>query len=195
MLAFLRGTILSLKDMSIVVDVHDLGYAVSVPGQTLFTKKVGDAVELFLYEQIREDSHDLYGFETRDELYVFEKLVSVSGVGPKTALNALNSTSAQSIKSAIVRGDAGLLKTVSGIGAKTAERITVELRGVFQSKLDEHVSSGDDTELIEALIGLGYSPRDAQGALREIPRSLHSVEERLKAALKHLSASSVRRST
>lgn len=187
MLAFLRGTILLIRETSLIVDVHDIGYAVFAPGNMLFLKKIGEPIELFLYQHVREDGLDLYGFESRDELFVFEKLISVSGIGPKTALNALSSTTAESIKRAISRGDAGLLKAVSGIGAKTAERIMIELKGSFRG-MENEAGAPTDTELIEALIGLGYAARDAQNALREIGQGDLSIEDRLKAALQVLAS-------
>ena len=188
MISFLRGTILMIRESSLVVDVHDIGYAVSVPGSSLLTKKIGDAVELFIHQHVKEDGLDLYGFETNDELYLFEKLISVSGVGPKTGLAALSSASVEGITNAIAHGDAALLRSVSGIGAKTAERIMVELKNSFV-----HMTSAaqpghaSDKDVIEALQQFGYSPKDAHNALRAVPSSAVAIEDRLKEALKVLS--------
>lgn len=185
MLAFLRGTILFVRDSSLVVDVHDVGYAVAISGSLLMTKKAGDSVELFLHQHIREDGNDLYGFETQNDLTLFERLISVSGVGPKTALNALSTASSDGIKSAIARGDAGLLRTISGIGPKAAERIIIDLKGVYATE-GVQGNAGADRELIEALIGLGYAARDAAETVRVLPQEETRMEERLKAALRML---------
>lgn len=188
MLAFLRGTVLMIRETSLVLDVHDIGYAVFSPASLLMLHKVGDRVELFVHHHVREGGIELYGFASQDELELFEKLISVSGVGPKTALAALSAASANGIIDAISRGDAALLRSVAGIGAKTAERIMVELRANFAN----HVSvSGkeqarDDREILDALLQLGYPMHEAREAIRGISADCTTVESRLFSALKIL---------
>lgn len=185
MLAFLRGTIIAKADTSLILDVHDVGYRVFSTEAFLHRVSIDEPISLFIYQHIREDGNDLYGFPNADELSLFERLISISGVGPKTALSALSRASAEGIKQAIAKGDAGLLRTVSGIGAKTSERIVIELKGVFAS---EGLQAGttDDRELIDALVGLGYTVRDASDTIHALPKQDMPMEERLKAALKSL---------
>ncbi|MEK7619335.1 MAG: Holliday junction branch migration protein RuvA [Patescibacteria group bacterium] len=188
MIAFLTGTVAERGGASIVLEVHDVGYRLSVPESTLRTCAVGERLTLHVHYHQRDEAPELYGFQTKEELSLFSKLISVSGVGPKTALAALSVASPDGIAGAIARGDAGLLRTVSGIGSKTAERIVVELRDALAREMVAHANGreGSDVDLIEALVGLGYSPLDAQRALRSIPPECTDVSDRLKAALKGL---------
>jgi Holliday junction DNA helicase RuvA len=183
MLSFLRGTILIKSMDNLLVDVHDLGYRVYVTKTCLSDTKKNEAIELFLYQHIREDSSDLFGFKTSDELELFEKLISVSGVGPKSGLAILSLAPADSIRQAIAQGDDGMLTKVSGIGGKTAQRIILELRG----KLDHLGSEGSERgEEIEALISLGYSSNQAREALNRIDNSITDSAERIRQALKNI---------
>ncbi len=190
MLAYLSGTVIIRAETSLIINVHDLGYRVFVVTSCLHKTAVGMAMTLYLHQHARDDAQELYGFETLEELHLFEKLVSVSGVGPKTAMGCMGSATVEGIIGAISRGDASLLRAVSGIGGKVAERIVVELKKSFP----ENVSSGafantaGDAEIIDALVNLGYSARDAHEAVRSFSGSAaSSVEERLKTALKSLS--------
>lgn len=188
MIAFLTGSVAERGGASIVLEVHDVGYRLSVPESTLRICVIGERLMLHVYYHQRDEAPELYGFQTKEELSLFSKLISVSGVGPKTALAALSVASPHGIAGAIARGDAGLLRTVSGIGSKTAERIVVELRDVLAREMTSSQDSreGSDVDLIEALIGLGYTPVDAQRALHSIPPECIDVSERLKYALKGL---------
>ncbi|MBI4240060.1 Holliday junction branch migration protein RuvA [Candidatus Uhrbacteria bacterium] len=189
MFAFLRGTVHSLDETSLVVEVHDIGYRIFVSGQLLLAKKKGDGIELHLYHHIRENGQDLYGFEDKAALLFFEKLLSVSGVGPKTALSILGVTSLQALTANIAQGDSTLLKSVSGVGTKTAERIVVELKNSM--KAYAFVADGEefsDKDILDALTNLGYPHNRAREALQSLPRDLIGEEERLKAALRYLSA-------
>lgn len=184
MLAFLRGTILLKTEEYLIIDVHDIGYQVHVTKTCLSETKKGENIEIFLYQHVREDASDLYGFKTSTELGLFEKLLSVSGVGPKSALAILGLARADVILEAIARGDDGMLTKVSGIGGKTAQRIILELRG----KLD-HLASGGETGLgeeIEALMSLGYNAAQAREALRRVDPSVTDSGERIKQALKNI---------
>ncbi|MBI4268617.1 Holliday junction branch migration protein RuvA [Candidatus Uhrbacteria bacterium] len=187
MLAFLRGTVLHCFGTSLVLEAHDVGYRVFVIAELLHRMSVGEHLSLWIHDHRSETASDLYGFATVGELELFERLISVSGVGPKTALNALSVASVDGIKNAIARGDGALLRSVAGIGSKTAERIVIELKGAF---INDGAVGGsmEDRELIDALVGLGYTIRDAGDALRTLPQEEASTEERLKMALKNLSS-------
>ena len=189
MLAFFRGSILSTGEASIIVEVHDIGYRVFVPEELLRINKVGDTIELHLHQHIRENALELYGFRDRGSLILFERLISVSGVGPKTALSVLSVASLEAITHAIASGDSSLLKRVSGIGTKTAERIVVELKNILKTHII--VPQGEsplDNDILDALINLGYPTNRAREAVQAIPTTIIGEQQRLRAALQNLSA-------
>lgn len=171
---------------AVVIEVGGVGYVARVPLFAIDTLRTqGAIVSLFIHTAVREDAIDLYGFPTEDELSFFKQLMSVSGIGPKTALGILNVSDVQTLRRNIALGDAAALTKVFGIGKKSAERIVVELRDkmVFTS------SSTDlrgDTEVLEALIAMGYSASEARSAIKGLPRE-GGVNERLSAALKSMS--------
>lgn len=182
MLSFLRGTVLLKTEDSLVVDVHDLGYRVAVTKGCLADAKKGESIELHLFHYVREDLNDLYGFKENDELALFEKLISVSGVGPKSALAILNLAPATALQQAIVQGDDAMLTKVAGIGGKTAQRIILELRG----KLATLSSSSTHSEEIEALVSLGYSTIQAREALQKVDSQITDSSERVRRALQYI---------
>ncbi len=190
MIGYLRGTIAAKREQTVLLDVSGVGYVVHLSVAALQRFSVGDTAAYSIYHYVREDASELFGFEKEDELRFFERLLSVSGVGPKTALSIIGVASLERLIEAIGRGDAALFKTVSGVGSKTAERIVVELKN---SSALFHIPSGHaersapgDADIIEALIGLGYSASQARDAVRSIPAELVSAEDRLKCALKIL---------
>lgn len=190
MIAYLKGSIVECAPQSIILDVHDVGYRVSVTSAVLHTAVAGQERSFYVHTHQRDDALELYGFTTHQELSLFEKLLSVSGVGPKTALAALGCATPEGIIDAIARGDASLLRAVAGIGAKTAERIVVELKNSLAREGSGVVSMGGDADLVDALLGLGYAGRDAERALRSIPVECTDMSDRLKAALKYLGRAS-----
>lgn len=164
MIASLTGTIQRIEKNFIVLDVHGVGYRVFVSSLVLATVREGSAVTLSTHTHVREDALDLYGFLDQDALVLFEELLGVSGVGPKTALGVLSLASPKEVRHAIASGDPSVLTKVSGIGKKTAERIVVELKGKVGV-----VSGGPGNnvlEAIDALMHLGYSERDARAAVQ-----------------------------
>lgn len=173
----------------VLVEVGGVGYCVRTPLLALdILKNTGADVSLFIHTVVREDALDLYGFPTEEELHFFKQLMSVSGIGPKTALGILNVADVQSLKRAIAGGDATALTKVFGIGKKSAERLVVELRDKLMneavSRADASVGVPSETEVIEALMALGYRPDEARRATKEAAGS--SVHERLASALKYL---------
>jgi Holliday junction DNA helicase RuvA len=173
-----------------LVDVHGVGYAVRVPLPTMLTLSSGAVSELslFVHTAVREDAIDLYGFTTTEELSFFKLLMSVSGIGPKTALGILNVAEVSSLKRAIAGGDSVQLIKVFGIGKKSAERMVVELRDKLGAEVEAGGMSGDG-EVLEALMALGYRADEARAALKAAGKSLKkeaTVKEKLSAALKHL---------
>lgn len=190
MISFLRGRIINKGLNYAIVETHDIGYQVFA-GETLLNDlKIDTEVELYTHHQIKEDASDLYGFKSLEDLELFELLLTVSGVGPKSALGVLSIATAGDIKEAIMRGDANLLTKVSGIGKKTAERLVLELKtkimrvGGSSLALNSSISSGSDE--IDALMTLGYSLSEARAALNLVDSSLADSGERVKAALKKM---------
>ena len=175
----------------VLVEVGGVGYCVRTPLLALDLLKQGDAeVSLFIHTTVREDALDLYGFPSVEELQFFKQLMSVSGIGPKTALGILNVADVQSLKRAIAGGDSTTLVKVFGIGKKSAERLVVELRDKLMNESMSSPSttfgaaSSDDAEVIEALMALGYRSDEARRANKEAAGA--SVNERLASALKYL---------
>lgn len=191
MIAYITGTILAKNDNSLILKTSDLGYKVFVSKKVLYENQVNDSLELFTYEHIREDLRDLFGFVDLADLQLFEKLISVSGVGPKTALAIFSEASGNDIKSAIIHGDSSILKKVSGIGGKTADRIVLELKNKLEGLVGINIKSKDeltiDSDAMEALTSLGYPANQAREALKKVSPDINKLEERVREALKFLS--------
>ncbi|MDO8548191.1 MAG: Holliday junction branch migration protein RuvA [bacterium] len=179
---------------SVIIEVSGVGYTVRVPlgaVQTLGRNGTFD-ISLFIHTAVREDAIDLYGFLTEEELSFFKQLMSVSGIGPKSALNILNVSDVQTLKRGIAGGDAASLTKVFGIGKKSAERIVVELRdklikdATSRGSPDALVGTTSDADVVEALMALGYSASEARLAIKEAGASAEGSSARLTAVLKHL---------
>ncbi|MBI4599874.1 Holliday junction branch migration protein RuvA [Candidatus Uhrbacteria bacterium] len=188
MLAFIQGTIIFLDVHSLIVRAGDLGYRIFVTDDTRAKSVLGEDAAFFLHQHIRENTEELYGFVLQEEYELFEHLLSVSGVGPKSALAVLRVAPAQDIMSAIASGDAGLLKKVAGIGTKTAERIVLELKQAFQDRAHgpavRNENDAEHDDLVDALMRLGCSRAEARSAILAIPPSLETLEEKLTCALR-----------
>lgn len=190
MIATLSGVVSEKIADVVVLDVHGIGYGLLVPTEDFSRLVTGDPAKLYIYEHIREQSHDLFGFLTRDTKGLFEQLLDVNGVGPKMALNVLSVGSSQAVRQAIAGGDVRFIQQASGVGKKVAERVVVELKdkvglaGVDLATtgllIGEAQQMGD--EAVEALVSLGYSVQDAAKALENVDSSL-PAEERIKLAL------------
>ena len=190
MISYLKGTILKKNHKSIILLVNNIGYKIFITPTLLDKLKPNQTLELFTYLRHKDDSMDLYGFTTKNKLDFFEILLTISGVGPKSALGILEVASLTQIKKAILRDDPSLLYKVSGIGKKTAERIEVELKNKLDSLpiTDKEISLTDsDTEVFDALVGLGYQERDVRQALKQLPETITSTNDKIKHSLKYLS--------
>ncbi|MFA6973263.1 MAG: Holliday junction branch migration protein RuvA [Parcubacteria group bacterium] len=187
MIAKLRGKIEYLKDNYVVVDVNGVGYKIFLTVYT-FGKIVGqESVDLFIHTHVREDAIDLYGFLTMEELEMFELLISISGVGPKSGLGILTVATPNTIKTAILNEDPAILTKVSGVGKKTAERVILELKNkVADMPESEKDGSISDVDAIEALTGMGYSVTEARDALKMVPVDVKDIGKRVGMALKNL---------
>jgi Holliday junction DNA helicase RuvA len=193
MIGKLTGTLASAgADGQCIVDVGGVGYAVRVP--TLAAPTLAGRVSLYIHTAVRDDAIDLYGFPDEDGLAFFRQLMSVSGIGPKTALSIMSVADVQSLRRAIALGDAAALTKVFGLGKKSAERIVVELRDKFMQDIERRGGSAapqGDGEVIEALVALGYSAAEARAALKGLgEEGAGGVTERLSAALRRLGSHS-----
>ena len=174
----------------IVVEAGGLGIKLYASKQTRESlPPVGTSVKFFTFLYVREDIFDLYGFSSDEELTFFEMLISVSGIGPKSALNILDVAPLAELSAAIKEGRPDLLTRASGVGGKTAERVIVELRTKVQSSKSGLVveKMQTDVDLVDALTGLGYRREEARAALGRVEVKVSGAEDRLKAALKILS--------
>ncbi len=193
MIRFLRGVVLYVEQSSLVIEPggSGLGLRIYVPNPTIARTKVGDIITLHTYLQVRENELSLYGFETPEELQIFELLLGVSGVGPKVALSALSTLSPDAFRLAVANKEPGVVARVPGIGKRTAEKIVIELQGKLSPAAEtleslSHVMDVD-MEVIEALVALGYSVVEAQRAVQQIPPEIIGIEERLREALRFFS--------
>ncbi len=193
MIASLSGTVQKIETNSLIIHIGGVGLRVNVPRTVL--EDVGGAgrrIILHTHLLVREDALALFGFETEDDLQLFELLLGVNGVGPRLALAILGTLSPELLKSAVMREDAAVLQRVPGIGKKTAERIMFHLRDKL--KLDATAAalplvSDVDADVIDILTGLGFSIVEAQSALQHVPREVTAIDERVGAALQYLDQS------
>ncbi len=192
MISFLSGKILNKGKGFIILLAGDLGYKIFVSPVLCASLDIGQTAELYAHQYVREDALDLFGFKNMEELEMFELLISLSGVGPKSALGVLSIASLDNIKDSISRGDPHLLTKVSGIGRKTAERIVLELRekvGNMESGIGNSgpgVKSNPRGDEIDALMALGYSMQQARDALRLVDADIGDSGDRIREALKRL---------
>ena len=193
MISSLRGRVLHLEPDSVVIDVHGVGYAVAVTAQHARQLHLGDEVFVHTSMIVREDAMLLFGFEDRSELDVFGHLLSVSGVGPKSALGVLSALTVDQIATAVADEDDAPFRRVSGIGPKTAKLIVVQLAGKLTAPARATpgvpVAQGLGVQLAAALVALGWSERvateTAENVLAEAPAGA-TVPALLKLALAHL---------
>jgi Holliday junction DNA helicase RuvA len=189
MIARLQGEVVEVDPLSVVLDVAGIGYRVAVSSTTSIT--LGSHVTLYTHLAVRENALDLYGFGTRDELRMFNELIKLPKIGPKTALQILSQASLEVLAHAIHTNDPVYLSKMSGVGKKSAEKIVAGLRdilGVDGFTHGDETVKNRDTDVIDALITLGYSQRDALEAVQKIPAELADTNSRIKYALKTISA-------
>jgi Holliday junction DNA helicase RuvA len=181
MIGSLRGVILEVNPPKILLEVASVGYVISMSHACLSGLRAGDEVFLHIHDHVREDSHDLFGFLSNEELRLFERVISISGVGPKIGLAILSSGNVDTVKKAMINGDLTTLTSVPGVGKKIAQKIILELKGQI---VEEDISSIADQEVIDALVSLGYSIAQAKEAIKIIPSEITEVSERVRSALK-----------
>jgi Holliday junction DNA helicase RuvA len=195
MIGRITGTLLEKNPPQITVDAAGIGYEIDVPMSTFYNlPATGERVSLHTHLVVREDAHLLFGFLTEDERAMFRQLLKISGVGARTALAILSGLSVGEIAQAVVMQDAGRLVKIPGIGKKTAERLLLELKDKLpKTQLAGAARVGPDattadasSDILNALLALGYSEREALGAMKQLPADA-GVSEGIRQALKLLS--------
>ncbi|TAK56626.1 MAG: Holliday junction branch migration protein RuvA [Dehalococcoidia bacterium] len=190
-IARLRGVVEDRGDDWLIVGVGGVGMLASVPATTAEALAPGDEAALFTHLHVREDALTLFGFSTREDLTLFEQLISVSGVGPRVALGLLSALDYAQLTTSIAGGRADVLRRVPGIGQKTAERIVLELRDKVQPpaagadvEAPPSARPKADAEVVAALMGLGYSQSEAAAAAERLPQDGDApLEDRVRQAL------------
>jgi Holliday junction DNA helicase RuvA len=188
MIGKLTGTLDTKNPPQVIVDCHGVGYEVFVPMSTFYNlPELGAKVSLLTHFVVREDAQILYGFATSPEREAFRELIKISGVGPRTALSILSGMSVAELSQAITLQEGGRLIKVPGIGKKTAERLLLELKGKLGPDIGVVATQASDTQadILQALLALGYSDKEAAAALKALPKDM-GVSEGIKLALKSL---------
>lgn len=190
MIHYLTGKIISRGENFVILENGGIGFKVFLTGEAVSGLPVtASSIKIFCHLYIREETVlELYGFLKEEELNFFGLLISISGVGPKTALNILSVDRLENLMAAIIENRPDLLTRASGIGQKTAERVILELKNKIKLKTAKDLTQklDLDTEVEEILVGLGYSRRQVREILSKIPSEMAKIEERLKEALRLL---------
>ena len=189
MIGRLSGVIAEKTPPQVLIDVAGVGYEVDVPMSTFFNLgALGERAVLLTHLVVREDAHQLFGFLTQEERGTFRQLIKISGIGPKMALGLLSGLSVAELAQAVSHQEIGRLTKVPGIGKKTAERLLLELKGKLGADLALPAAVANDAQadILQALVALGYSEKDAAATLKALPPDV-GVSEGIKLALKKLS--------
>ena len=191
MIGKLTGILAERNPPQVVIDCHGVGYEVDVPMGTFYNlPPVGEKVSLLTHFVVREDAQVLYGFGTAAERAAFRQLIKISGVGPRTALGVLSGMSVNELAQAVSLQEPGRLVKIPGIGKKTAERLLLELKGKLGDTLGQGAglaqpASDAQADILQALLALGYSDKEAAAALKALPKDV-GVSEGIKLALEAL---------
>jgi len=187
-IGYLKGTIIKKLARSIIIDTGNVGYIANVTGNLIATVKEKDEITLFAYTHVREDALDIYGFASFDELEFFKQLISISGVGPKTAQDIL-SLPIDKLKNAILNEDAKFITSVPRVGKKVADRIILELKNKItildSERTHQKLNQEINEDIIIALEKLGYNRKQIEKVLSTLPENIKKSEEIIKFFLKN----------
>lgn len=186
MIGYIEGSVKKIEERSLILVAGGVGYRVFATNQLLGEVSLGDQVEVWTYLAVREDAMDLYGFRDEREQTMFESLLRVSGIGPKSAMNILSSTGVDLLYRSIAGNDASYLTKVSGVGKKTAEKIVLELHDKIPQLTNQEATSTGEHEALDALEALGYPIRETKEIVRMITATERDVGTIIKLALKQL---------
>ena len=191
MIASIQGKLLVIGEDYLVVDVGGIGYQVFVPAPLLDKSRRGEKTSLFTHLIVRQDALTLFGFQDQEDLFIFQQLIKVNGVGPRLALETLSTHSSEIIKRGVLQKQEAIFSQVPGIGKKTAQKILLSLEDRIpydEEFVAEPEVEGINAEVQEALMSLGYSVLEAQAALQNVPNDAPlDLETRLTLALRHFS--------
>lgn len=200
MYSYIKGTFEDIEDNCIIVDNHGIGYRIEVPESVLLSmQEIGEEVKIYTYLNVKEDTFSLFGFLSKEDRKLFRLLLKINGVGPKAALAILSTLTADELRFAVLADDTKAIAKTPGIGAKTAQRIVLELKDKMEL-LETTFCEGDllveqthpsikgiKKEAVEALVALGYSSSEAASAVAKVEMTEEiTVEELLKQTLKHM---------
>jgi len=186
-ISYLKGNVVDRGENWLLVEAGGIGYKVFVPAETLLASKAGEAVELFCHHHFSQDSQALYGFTKKSDLELFEMIISISGIGPKSALSILSKARSEEIEKAIRDGDAALFTAISGVGKKRADHIILELRPKLGLTGRQEEIVGSEAEKVwAALQNLGYRRDEVAEVIKKMPADLSSDSERIKWVLRNL---------
>ncbi len=200
MISYIRGELAAVDTEKIIVEAGGIGYGIYMPLQAIsLLPPLGSDVKIHTYLNVREDAMQLFGFLTRDDLEIFRLLIGVSGIGPKGGLNILSQLTPDSLRFAVMAGDAKAISAAPGIGKKTAEKLIIELKDklkiedVLNAAVQEPNTSPSfadankiQSEAVQALIALGYGSAESLRAIKQVKTEYFTVEELLRAALKKI---------
>jgi len=188
MIGLVKGNITLRDGNHIIVETGGVGYKVLVPSK-ISSKREGENVRLFTYTHVKEEALELFGFEDIKDLKLFENLIGVSGVGPKTAMTLFSFSDREKIVSAIIAGDVDFFTVIPRLGKKNAQKIIIELRNKLGDDSSFDLSaekSPENEEVIQVLKGFGFSAKEARDALKNVDSKAKTAEEKIKMALKYL---------
>jgi holliday junction DNA helicase RuvA len=186
MIGSLKGTVTNIRPTQAIVDVNGVGYIVYSTSSCLEKLRVGAEASFFTHMAVRETDISLYGFAIEEELSMFESLMTVSGIGPKSALGVLGVAGLATLEEAIITGNTASLTKIAGVGKKTADKIVLELSGKVASSQGMSTGMKDDLDVFEALKALGYREYQIKEIIAEIPKEIEGANEKIKYALKIL---------
>lgn len=177
MIAYVKGTLMTIQEQSVIIDVSGIGYEVLCANPFVFQQSLNRELLIHTYYHVRDDAHQLYGFENEDEKFLFEKLISVSGIGPKSAITILATVDVPQFIAAVEQEDDKYLTQFPGVGKKTARQIILDLKGKLTNLVTIEVADGKKqetkdtsylTDVQETLLALGYTDREIQSVLPQL---------------------------
>lgn len=189
MIGSLSGKIDYLDGNLVLIEVGDVGYRIQLPERIIKKIKIGDKARFYTYTHVKEDALELFGFENIHDLKLFENLLRVSGVGPKTALGVFSAGTREEIINATVTGDVSFFEKVPRLGRKNAQKIIIELKNKFGNLDDLDLSDKDikeNNDIVLALRSFGFSPSEAKEAIKSLDGSQKTLDEKIKESLKYL---------
>ena len=189
MIGSLKGKVDLKSGTTIIIDVHGVGYKAQVSSEVLNKAIVGQEIKIYTYTHVREDVLDLFGFSSAEDLKLFEQIIGISGIGPRTALNIFSIGTRDGISEAIIKGDVEFFTQVPRLGRKNAQKLIIELKGKLGSLEDLDLSAeadGQSNEIITALKSFGFSVGEAREAIKNIDKKVQTIEEKVRLALKYL---------